>query len=399
MRPHASCIALLLVTAGVGRPAAVYAQGTVAAGVEASAAVVASDASDADRQFRVRLIPELQAGHTLPHGWRIDSAIAVTGSLGATYDATSQRSKTADVDLHRAWARLASTHFEVRVGRQRISFGSASLFRPLMWFDRVDARDPTQYSEGVYAALARYVTTGNTSLSAWAMYGNNEVRGWDAMATAAGKPEFGGRAQFRVPRGEIAGTVHRRRVDTTAFSVGIPAGGGLPPGAAVVSGDHAATSANEDRVGLDGKWDFHVGLWFEAVATRCDSGLLQDRWRQAVTVGADYTFGLGRGLTVLTEHFYFESPTPLGVPKSDLRLSALVASYPLGVADVLTGAAYYEWTREDWFRFVEWRRTYDHWRIHLIGFWNPDRASVFAALGQTSALTGKGGEFVVVVTY
>lgn len=399
MRSQARWLVPPFLAALLVRPAAASAQGSLVLGVETSAAAVASDAAVADRQFLVRVIPELQAGHTLPRGWRVDTTVAVTGSVRAVYDGTARGSSTEDASLHRAWVRLASTHFEARVGRQRISFGSASLFRPLMWFDRVDARDPTQYSEGVYAALARYVTTGNTSFSGWAMYGNDEVRGWDAMPTESGKPEFGGRVQSRMPRGDVGVTYHRRRVDTAAFAGGPTPGAGLAPVAPAASDETAGTLAGEDRIGLDGKWDLNVGVWVEAVATRCDSSVLENRWRRAVTVGADYTFGLGRGLTLLTEHFYFESPTPLGLPATDLRLSALVLSYPLGVADMLTGAVYYEWNREDWFRFVEWRRTYDHWRIHLIGFWNPDRASVFAAFGQTSALTGRGGQIVVVVTY
>ncbi len=148
MRSQARWLVPPFLAALLVRPAAASAQGSLVLGVETSAAAVASDAAVADRQFLVRVIPELQAGHTLPRGWRVDTTVAVTGSVRAVYDGTARGSSTEDASLHRAWVRLASTHFEARVGRQRISFGSASLFRPLMWFDRVDARDPTQVQRG-----------------------------------------------------------------------------------------------------------------------------------------------------------------------------------------------------------------------------------------------------------
>ena len=50
-----------------------------------------------------------------------------------------------------AWLRLSTSRFEARVGLQKINFGSATLFRPLMWFDSLDPRDPLQITDGVYA--------------------------------------------------------------------------------------------------------------------------------------------------------------------------------------------------------------------------------------------------------
>jgi len=54
------------------------------------------------------------------------------------------------------WIRLSTKQFELRAGLQKINFGSATLLRPLMWFDKIDPRDPLQLTDGVYALLARY---------------------------------------------------------------------------------------------------------------------------------------------------------------------------------------------------------------------------------------------------
>jgi hypothetical protein len=382
MRPPGRFPVLLWLTLWAA-PAA--AQGT-SAHVEASASGAVSTAPEQNRQYLLRVIPRLDTGTALTKTWNLDLSASVAATTGESYLSGSRVSSIDDVSLHRAWVRLASPRFEARAGMQHISFGSASVFRPLMWFDRLDARDPTQFTDGVYAALARYVTAGNASVWAWGLYGNTGLRGWDTLATQEGTAEFGGRAQVPVPRGEIAGSYHHRRIDTTPFQLG------AAPGA-------AATSANEDRFGVDGKWDFGIGVWFETSIVHSSSALLRQTWMPSYAIGADYTFAVGSGLTVLGEHFFLEPAAPSVLPSAELELTALTATYPFGVANALTGAVYYQWNRDDVYRFIEWRRTYDHWRLHVVGFWNPDRASLFAPGSQANALTGKGVELVVVASY
>ena len=363
-------------------PGAAGAQAPVAS-IEAAAAGVISTASDADRQYLLRAIPQIDWGRALSPGWRVDLTASASAATGATYLGGAKVSGDSDVDAHRIWVRLASAHFETRVGLQQLSFGSATIFRPLMWFDRLDARDPLQFTRGVYGALARYVSAGNASVWAWALYGNDDPRGWDALGTASDTPEFGGRGQAPFLGGEIAGSYHHRTADTTPF---------LPPGS-------PPASASENRVGVDGKWDLGVGVWFETSFTHTASTALRREWQPSWTIGADYTFGIGAGLTLLGEQFYLDPAVPASAPAATLQLSAVTATYPVGVANMLTGAFYYEWRRDDAYRFVEFRRTYDHWRFHVIGFWNPDKASPFAPGSQASALTGKGVELVVVASY
>lgn len=363
-------------------PGPASAQGLVA-GVEASAAGVASTAPDVNRQYLLRAIPQIDWGRALPAAWTLDVTASVAASTSGTYASGQKVSGDSDVAGHRVWIRLASPRFEARVGLQHISFGSASVFRPLMWFDRLDARDPLQFTKGVYGVLARYVTPGNASVWAWGLYGNEDPRGWDTLSTEPDTPEFGGRAQSPFLGGEIAGSYHHRVADTTPF---------LPPGS-------PPASASENRVGVDGKWDAGIGVWFETSVTHTDSAALRSRWQPSWTVGADYTFGIGQGLSLLGEQFYIDPAVPGAAAPAAMKVTAITATYPIGVANMLTGAFYYEWRRTDAYRFVEWRRTYDHWRLHVIGFWNPDQASPFAPGSQASALTGKGVELAVVASY
>jgi hypothetical protein len=398
MRPPGGFPVLLWLALSAA-PAA--AQGT-AAHIDASAAGAVSSAPDVNRQYLLRVIPRLDTGTSLTPTWKLDVSASVAATTGQSYLSGRQVSDVDDVSLHRAWVRLASPRFEARVGMQHISFGSAAVFRPLMWFDRLDARDPAQFTEGVYAALARYVTAGNASVWAWGLYGNNAPRGWDTLATQKGTAEFGGRVQLPVPRGEIAGSYHHRRIDTTPLAAAPIAAGGQGTAAPLeptANPTASESSAGEDRFGFDGKWDLGIGLWIETSFVRSNSALLRGLWRPSYAVGADYTFAVGSGLTVLGEHFFLEAAVPSFSPPAELKITALTATYPVGVANALTVAVYYEWNRDDVYRFIEWRRTYDHWRLHVVGFWNPDRASLFAPGSQANALTGKGIELVLVASY
>lgn len=379
MRLHVRLVVSLWIALA---PSQAPAQGLVAS-LEASAAGVASTAPDINRQYLLRAIPQIDWDQALSAAWSLDVTASATVSTSGAYLSEQKVSGGNDVAGHRIWIRLASPRFEARVGLQQISFGSATIFRPLMWFDRLDARDPLQFTKGVYGVLARYVSPGNASVWAWTLYGNEDPRGWDTLRTKPDTPEFGGRAQAPFLGGEIAGSYHHRVADTSPV---------LPPGS-------PAESAAENRVGVDGKWDLGVGTWFEASFTHTDSPALRRPWQPSWTVGADYTFGIGSGLTLLGEQFYLDPAVPAFAPPATLELTAVTATYPVGVANMLTGAFYYEWRRDEAYRFIEWRRTYDHWRFHVIGFWNPDTASPFAPGSQASALTGKGIELVVVASY
>ena len=263
------------------------------------------------------------------------------------------------VHAYRGWVRYATPRFEARVGLQRLDFGSASILRPLMWFDRLDPRDPLQITDGVNGLLLKYTFQNNANVWAWGLYGNNGLKGWDPFPTARRQPEFGGRVQLPVPRGEVALTYHHRRADTSTVNPGI--GRGFP----------------EDRIGLDGKWDLGVGLWFEGTLVKAAGSVLPLPFQRALTVGADYTFGLGNGLNVLAEHFLLQDAATAFGAGQGMRVSALSLSYPLSVLDALSGIFYYDWGNRRLYRFLSWRRTYDRWSFHLIGFWNPETFDIY----------------------
>lgn len=295
----------------------------------------------------------------------------VTGTYGqgqgAQFDGT--------VKPYRAWLRVATHTLEARVGLQKINFGSATLFRPLMWFDRVDPRDPLQLTDGVWGVLARYDFVNNTNVWAWALYDNTDPKGWEAVPTEPRGVEYGGRLQTPVPAGELAATYHHRTADLRVLP-----GGTLVP---------------EDRLGLDGKWNLGVGLWGEAALVHQRTALAIPHYQRFWTLGADYTLGVGNGLYVLAEYARIEAPSdPLGGgPFSGF--SGLLVNYPVGIVDKVSAIVYRGWQLHQWFRILTWQRTYDAWSVYLLGFWNPAQVQLPVPQAQAQAFAGRGLQLLV----
>lgn len=376
----------LLLGVALLAPAAPLSAGTVELRGEASASGILSNAPTADAQWRLRYLPELTAKLTLGRTWTLDLDASANAFLAEEYlDGKRLGERESDVELYRGSVRIASPRFEARAGLQKISFGSAAVFRPEMWFDRVDPRDPLQFSEGVYALLLRYYVAGTANVWAWGLYGNDEPKGWELLPSDDDTPELGGRVQVPVPRGEIAASYHHRRVDLAPVPAPPPGlGGGTVP---------------EDRVGFDGKWDLGVGAWVEGSLVRQDDPRIEPEWRHSVSIGVDYTFRLGQGLTALAEHFVLEGASVGSLLYPDLEVTAFGLTYPIGTVHQLRGLLYYDWKEEEAYRFVELRRTTDHWRFHLIGFWNPERLLALPQQQPAGSLAGRGVQLIVVFNH
>lgn len=377
---------------------------------EASLAGTANNAGGGTGHLLVRYLPELSGALPAVAGLTLDFAASVNlWASHAWVDGDTDRGAE-DAELYRGWARLSLPSVEVRAGRQKISFGSAAIFRPLMWFDQVDPRDPLQLSEGVDAALGRAYLPGNVTLWGWAVRGDDRPKGWEIIPSRDGAVELGGRLQVPLGPGELATSFHHRDIDLVSLA---------SPG--------VESTGTENRIALDGKWDLGVGAWFEAAAVWQESPILAGEWIRSAALGVDYTFGLGNGLTVLAEHFWKEnarladggsgagtvppgtdpgSPVPPGLPTDDLSLTAFTLSYPYGVLDRLGVAVYGDWENGEVFRMVEWRRTYDRWRFHVLGFWNPDDLILFPSgpgggpdgVG-TAPLAGAGAQLIVIFNH
>jgi len=158
----------------------------------------------------VRFLPSLSIGKNLNSNLKFDSEISFDSYLNYQYAGSGSDASDSKIKPYRLWIRLSSERFELRAGLQKINFGSASALRPLMWFDHLDPRDPLQLTDGVYGLLGRYYFQNNANAWLWVLWGNDKTIGWETVPAVRKIPEFGGRMQFPVPKGEVAFSYHHR---------------------------------------------------------------------------------------------------------------------------------------------------------------------------------------------
>jgi hypothetical protein len=336
-------------------------------------------------QTGLRYLPQITVEVKLTDEWQSDVELALNAFTTASFAKNQSPRYDGTVKPYRGWLRFSSSTFEARIGLQKLSFGSATMMRPLMWFDAIDPRDPLQMTDGVYGMLLRYYFLNNTNIWLWGLYGNNEKKGWEVTPTRKNSAEYGGRVQAPLWSGEMAISYDHRNADLGSL----------------ISFQNAPveSSGKEDRFGLDGKWDVGPGVWFEAAVIHSQSDLTETQYQRQWTVGADYRFDLGEGLTVMTEYLRTEASHSLFGSADGTGFSALSLNYPLGLIDRLSGILFYDWTNAQWYRLMTWQRTYDDWTLYVQGFWNPETIRLYQNQGPNNSFAGTGLRFMLVFNH
>ena len=338
--------------------------------------VVTKPFDDFESLLGGRYIPELSYGYTFKEKYTLDAEVQLNMYGYGYYNGDSIK-WDGQIDLFRGWVRFSSNKFNFRVGLQKINFGSAAMLRPLMWFDQIDPRDPLQLTEGVYSALGRYYFSNNANIWLWLLYGNDQPKGWELFPSVKTIPEFGGRFQTPLFTGELAVSYHHRVANTESD---------LYPELQTIE-DQAA----ENRLGLDGKWDVGVGLWFETAFIHQDIDVPELRAKKMINIGMDYTIGLGSGLTVMGEQIWFTTGEELFNSSQRNSFTAISANYPVSIIDNLTYIFYYDWSNNGFYNFINWGMTWDKISLYIMAYWNPDNFTLYQNLSDESTLyTGKG---------
>ncbi|MEE4310978.1 MAG: hypothetical protein V2J62_03850 [candidate division KSB1 bacterium] len=360
---------------------------------QASGWLSLNDAQPLQTNLGIRYIPSFYTGRALGDAINLDIQLSISGFNSTRYINADNYDSEWTLKPYRAWIRLSTNQFEARVGLQKINFGSATLFRPLMWFDQIDPRDPLQITDGVYSLLLRYYFLNNANIWLWGLYGNDDPKGWEVFPSDEESFEFGGRFQIPLLTGEIGASYHHRQANINSLIVAQ-----MPPAmVGLMSGnDHIV---DENRFAVDGKWDAVVGIWAEAAATRQKSDYLPYGWRRSITIGADYTFDLGNGLSLLGEYFTSTTSEKMLGGGDGTQFLALSANYPLNLLDVASVILYVDVENDALYRFISWQRTYDHINLYLFGFWNPDDFNVYNNADNANALAGKGFQIMLVYNH
>ena len=302
------------------------------------------------------------------------------GTLSARlFDSTRFDGK---IKEYRLWARYSNHRLEVRAGLQKINFGSAQMLRPLMWFDRIDPRDPLQLTNGVWGLLGRYYFNNNANIWFWSLYGNDDPKGYEAIPTLKKIPEAGGRIQLPVPGGEAAATYHYRVTDPAQL---------FPPGVPLPH-----DRIGEHKVAFDIKANVVVGLWLEASWSRFNRSLGVFTNQEMITAGTDYTFKVGNGLVTTFEQFIYSYDQNAFEFAHNTTFSALSLLYPINAFDSMSAITYYNWTDNKGYFFVTWQKQLNRLSCYVMGYWNP---KVYSLPGQGSngnRFAGKGIQVMVV---
>lgn len=321
-------------------------------------------------KWGIRWIPGLGINLNLFREYQV----ATETSLNAWYD---HRDRNGKIKPYRVWTRLSTSDWEIRLGLQQINFGSASFLRALMWFDRIDPRDPLRMKDGVYGLLTRYYFSNNANLWTWILLGNEEPKGWELFGSEKNRAEWGGRIQWPFSKGEMALSFHQRRARVKE------------PLSELSLGSH-----DEFRFGIDGKWDIGPGVWFETCLVHRDLPQGRLKNQHLLTLGTDYTFGLGHGLYVLAEHLVSHATETFFGSGKTTRFSAFMADYPLNLTDRVSGILFWDWENQNAYRFFNWQRTTDRWSVYVMTFWNPK--TQFLLYPEASVWTGKGAQCLIV---
>jgi hypothetical protein len=335
-------------------------------------------------QLGARYIPTLDPSLEFRNGHKLDAELSVNtyGNLlfsGSGYDTVNY-----DLKLYRLWLRYSASRFELRAGLQKINFGSATILRPLMWFDKMDFRDPLQLTDGVYSLLGRYYFLNNMNIWLWTLYGNDQVKGWETVPSVRDIPEYGGRFQLPTPGGELAVSYHHRMADYSDVYAGIP---GI-----------TETRFSENRMALDGKWDVGPGVWFELVGKLNDEdNSLISRLETYFNLGLDYTFSLGNGLNIITEYFRYANIPDEDQEKLKSNISLVALNYPFLLSHTMSLAVYYDWDEKKWYRFLNMQLKYDYISLYFIAFWNPEDASLYSVSGDGNMFAGTGVQVMLVI--
>jgi len=266
--------------------------------------------------------------------------------------------------LYRLWLKAGTPQMEARLGLQRLNFGSAQILRPLQWFDTLDPTDILERTEGVQAALLRYYFLNNANLWLWGIRGEGKTHGQMLTYTKENTPELGGRIQYPLSKGELALTFnHRSETQIMGQDTG-----------------------SETRVGLDAKYDLEFGIWAEGyvsipedyeilIPAYTDSlpliFLLESKYQVPLTVGLDYTIGIGNGIYTMAEaQLWSETESSLHKLSGEYLTFAYTTNYPIGLLDTIH---YFGTVKDDATvstHSVIWRRKYDRWSFDASLFWD-----------------------------
>ena len=142
-----------------------------------------------------------------------------------------------------------------------------------------------------------------------------------------------------------------------------------------------------------------VGLWFEATQTikNEDLGILTNQ--TLLNVGTDYTFGIGNGLNISTEHLIASFDQDAFEFSNSVNTTVLQANYPLGLFDAITAMYYYNWSSQNNTVFINYEHQFSKLTGYVMAYYNTDIPQTIQENNLTNNFTGPGIRLMLVYNH
>ncbi len=288
-----------------------------------------------------RYLPGIRSHMALEDGMEFDGEAIINFYL--TSSETSEDFWQESIHAHRLWGRIFSNDSSIRLGLQKINWGPGKTLRALQWFDRIDPRDHSGFTEGVNALLVRSYFDNNANLWGWILYGNQQAMGISPHVSAKNQPEFGGRIQIPVENGEAGVSFHHRRINAGHLVENL-----------------RKEEKMENRIGLDAQWDLGPGLWFEFTYVEIAKAEPLSQRKRLSALGIDYTLDFGNGLYTALEAMQIQSGSSSATTESSTQwTAALTQNYPLDLLHHVGLIALWDIEQKTGKLHANWRRVQD----------------------------------------
>jgi hypothetical protein len=298
------------------------------------------DFAQSANRVEVNWIPELKLDVPVSDKLSLQGEYSFMGRVYGYWN--EEQESDISMDSYRYWVRIGLPQTDLRMGLQKINFGSAKLLRPLQWFDRIDPLDKSEYTTGVKAGVFKHNWLNNANIWVWGVLGEDSIKGNEFIAGKDKRIEPGARLQVPNPLGESAISYHQRQTQ----------------------------QGDEYRLGFDHRYDGAIGAWMEANAAKFEwnNASAMPRYMLASTVGMDWTAAIGNGIAITLEHMQtHEHNNNIDKLHTIAAHTALMLNYPLGLLDSITVLGVHAHTADTDNVAIVWRRAYDYlsWDLSL----------------------------------
>lgn len=121
--------------------------------------------------------------------------------------------------------------------------------------------------------------------------------------------------------------------------------------------------------------------------------------QMTLSLGTDYTFGIGNGLNVVYEQLLFEyDEKPLRI-NNPFVFSMFSTNYPLGLNEHLSAMMYYDWINQGLYNIVTWNHQFSNFTFYAMGYSNPSTYRVPLSANNINLFAGTGLQLMLVLNH